>query len=262
MSRINESSFAAAVFAGWPARWGSRGASRIRCWRPVLQTAPYRATRRARSEKAPSLMRCRGSVTGGAADDLLTVEETSHRRARTPFVLHPRVRIGTRRNPVHPSSRTPESSVGRAQISPLLQSVQDPVQRARARSVPVSGECFDHRKPIERAQGSVMQEVQANQTTVEPSVRHSRASLAQWCASGSRPEFTMDIGDSHVREVGTLLYEKHIYETTYIRLLPILSKRGICPVIYSFDIDAQYCGPCVRIHTDAQEGAQICCKWE
>src|SRR5208283_5419492 len=61
-----------------------------------------------------------------------------------------------------------ESSLGRANISLLLQPVQDGVQRAGAQSVPVSGEFFDHRKPIEQARKSVMQKVQANQTTVEP----------------------------------------------------------------------------------------------
>src|SRR5208282_380972 len=115
----------------------------------------------------------------------------------------------TRRNPVHASSRAPESSLGRAQISLLLQSVRDRVQRARAQSVPVSGEFFDHRKPIERARGSVMHEVQANQTTVVPAVRHSRASLVQWCAK---------LESTHMRNT--------IYENAYIEGLTYSIERG------------------------------------
>src|SRR5208283_2102729 len=77
-------------------------------------------------------------------------------------------------DPVHPSSRAPEPLLGRAKIPLLLQSVQDWVQRARAQSISVPGECLDHRKPIQRACGSVMQQMQANQAPVESTVSHMR----------------------------------------------------------------------------------------
>ncbi len=110
----------------------------------------------------------------------------------------------SRHNLVHPSSRVSESSLGTAKISLLLEPVQDGVQRARAQCVPASGEFFDHPKPIDRTCGSVMQKVQVNQATVEPPVRHSRVSLAQWDGIDARSKCMVHIGVVTCAKVSSL----------------------------------------------------------
>ncbi len=92
----------------------------------------------------------------------------------------------------------------------------------------MSGEFFDHRKPIERARGSVMQEVQANQTTVEPAVRHSRALMS----TIMREWLTATIYDGHRRyHVMNLEGTAENSYIRYMKVLPILSKGAICLVL-------------------------------
>ena len=99
------------------------GATRANCGLSATINSIPKATRR-------------GSVTGGAAHDLLPSKK--HLTEELVHLLFCTLQCAsaTRRNPVHPSSRAPESSLGRAQISLLLESVQDRVQRASAQSYP------------------------------------------------------------------------------------------------------------------------------
>lgn len=71
---------------------------------------------------------------------------------------------------VDPASDTARSLLRRGQQTPLLKTMQDRIEGARAHLVAVPSQLLDHRKPVDRLMRRMVQNVQPDQAGVEKSI--------------------------------------------------------------------------------------------